>query len=71
MTLGDIIEYYEKTGALGPKGYGLAELQLRTAALLKAGQAMRDAWQDIKDAEGFYAPNSCDAWDKLTKPEDV
>jgi hypothetical protein len=31
MSIDDIIDYFEKTGALGPRGYGLAELQLRTA----------------------------------------
>lgn len=63
MNLDDIIEYFEKTGALGPKGYGLAELELRTAKLLKAGKAMRlcitDDW------------NCAKAWDAAIKEEKV
>ena len=65
MTLDEIIEYFEKTGALGPKGYGLAELQLRTAALLKAGKAMRYANYDWDAYE-----DGCKAWDAAMK-EDV
>ena len=40
------------------------------AAALKAGQKMRNALQHLKDTEGFYAPNSCAAWDAALE-EDV
>jgi len=66
MTIDEIIEYFEKTGALGPKGYGLAELQLRTAALLKAGQEM---YKNFDDNEIGYTAGQA-AWDRAIE-EDV
>jgi hypothetical protein len=69
MTVDEIIEYFEKTGALGPKGYGLAELQLRTAKLLKAGQAIRNSVDPFQFNRQLLF-DSMEAWDKATK-EDV
>lgn len=63
MNLDDIIEYYENTGALGPRGYGVAELQLRTAELLKAARRMAE------DLDDDY--HSKQAWQKAAAKVDL